>query len=151
MDDHPDCVSACTPLQNQLCYATWVRLTNTWVSLLLRRPFLAIESCFVHLGRNQVVDHFKLKSEDSVFLDGSLSTSDFPSSHIHKWKGFGPGIFWCITIFFKLFDVCSCNVLVFCYYFFFNFCIIILVERKCWLSGHNHLYITQGHVIIYFL
>ena len=35
--------------------------------------------------------------------------------------------------------------------FFFNFRIIILVDRKCWLSGHNHLYITQGHIIIYFL
>ena len=65
MDDHPDCVSTCTPLQNQLCYATWV--TYTWVALLLRRPFLAIELCFVHLWRNQVGDHFKLKSRDGVF------------------------------------------------------------------------------------
>ena len=33
------------------------------VALLLRRPFLAIESGFVHpCGRNQVVDHSKLKS-----------------------------------------------------------------------------------------
>ena len=39
MDDHADCVSTCTPLQNQLGYATWV--TYTWVALLLRRPFLA--------------------------------------------------------------------------------------------------------------
>ena len=65
MDDHPDCVSTCTPLQNQLCYATWV--TYTWVALLLRRPFLAIELCFVHLWRNQVGDHFKLNSRDGVF------------------------------------------------------------------------------------
>ena len=42
---------------------------------------------------------------------------DFPSSHIHKWKRFGPG-FWCITIFFNLFDVCLCNVLVLCSFFF---------------------------------
>ena len=26
---------------------------------------------------------------------------DFPSSHIHKWKRFGPGLFWCITIFLR--------------------------------------------------
>ena len=147
MDDHPDCVSTCTPLQNQLCYATWV--TYTWVALLLRRPFLAIESCFVHLWRNQVVDHFKLKRSDGVF--GWKFIKDFPSSHIHKWKRFGPGLFWCITVFFKLFNVCLCNVLVPCYYFFFNFRTIILVDRKCLLSGHNHLYITQGHIIIYFL
>ena len=57
MDNHPDCVSTCTPLQNQLWYTTWV--TYTWVALLLRRPFLAIEWCFVHLWRNKVVDHFK--------------------------------------------------------------------------------------------
>ena len=114
MDDHPDCVSTCTPLQNQLCYATWV--TYTCVALLLRRPFLAIESCFVHLWRNQVVDHFKLKSRDSVF--GWKFIKDFPSSHIHKWKRFGPGFFWCITVFFfKLFDFCLCNVLVLCHYF----------------------------------
>ena len=56
---------------------------------------------------------------------------DLPISHIHKWKRFGPGLFWCTTIFFKLFDVCSFNVLVLCYYFFFNFRIIILVDRKC--------------------
>ena len=35
--------------------------------------------------------------------------------------------------------------------FFFNFRIIILVDRKCWLSGQNHLYITQGHIIINFI
>ena len=86
----------CTPLQNQLCYATWV--TYTWVALLLRRPFWAIESCFVHLWRNQVVDHFKLKRRDGVF--GWKFIKDFPSSHIHKWKRFGPGLFWCITVFF---------------------------------------------------
>ena len=34
--------------------------------------------------------------------------------------------------------------------FFFNSRIIILVDRKCSLSGHSHLYITQGHIIIYF-
>ena len=34
--------------------------------------------------------------------------------------------------------------------FFFNFDIIILVDRTCWLSGHNHLYNTQGHIIILF-
>ena len=149
MDDHPDCVSTCTPLQNQLCYATWV--TYTWVALLLRRPFLAIESCFVHLWRNQVVDHFKLKRRDGVF--GWKFIKDFSSLHIHKWKRFGPGLFWCITVFFfKLFNVCLCNVLVPCYkFFFFNFRTIILVDRKCWLSGHNHLYISQGHINIYFL
>ena len=33
--------------------------------------------------------------------------------------------------FFKLFNVCLCNVLVLCYYFSYNFRIIILVDRKC--------------------
>ena len=75
------------------------------------------------------MDHFKLKSRDGVFRWKFIK--DFPSSRIHKWKRFGPGLFWCITIFFKLFDVCLCNVPVLCYYFFFNFCIIILVDRKC--------------------
>ena len=36
-----------------------------------------------------------------------------------QMEKFGPGLFWCITFFFKLFDVCLCNVLVLCYYFFF--------------------------------
>ena len=85
-----------------LCHLS--HLYYTWVALLLRRPFLAIESCFVHLWRNQVVDHFKLKSRDGVF--GWKFIKDFPSSHIHKWKRFGPGLFWCITIFF--FEVTRC-------------------------------------------
>ena len=83
MDDHPDCVSTCTPLQNQLCYATWV--TYTWVALLLRRPFFAIESCFVHLWRNQVVDHFKLKSRDSVFwMEVYQRLSEFAHTQMEK-------------------------------------------------------------------
>ena len=69
MDDHPDCVSTCTPLQNQFCYATWV--TYTWVALLLRRPFLAI--ALFTCGGIKVVDHFKLKKQRQCFLDGSLS------------------------------------------------------------------------------
>ena len=148
MDNHPDCVStSCTPLQNQLCYATWV--TYTWVALLLRRPFLAIELCFVHLWRNQVGDHFKLKSRDGVFWMEVYQR--LPSSHIHKWTRFGPGLLWCITIFFKvircLLVQCTGSLLLL---FFFNFHIIILVDRTCWLSGHNHLYNTQGHIIILF-
>ena len=63
-------------------------------------------------------DHPFLKAETVFF--GWKFIKDFPSSHIHKWKRFGPGLFWCITIFFKLFDVCLCNVLVLCYYFFFQ-------------------------------
>ena len=55
------------------------------------------------------------------------------------------------SFFFKLFNVWLCNVLVPCYYIFFKFRTIILVDRKCGLSGHNHLYITQGDIIIYFL
>ena len=83
MDDHPDCVSTCTPLQNQLCYATWV--TNTWIALLLRRPFLAIESCFVHPWRNQVVDHFKLKSRDGVFwMEVYQRLSEFAHTKMEK-------------------------------------------------------------------
>ena len=148
MDNHPDCVSTYTPLQNQLCYATWV--TYTWVALLLRRPFLAIELCFVHLWRNQVGDHFKLKSRDGVFwMEVYQRLSEFTYTQMEKvWSR--------ITLvhnnfFLKLFDVCLCNVLVLCYYFFFfNFHIIILVDRTCWLSGHNHLYNTQGHIIILF-
>ena len=63
------------------------------------------------------MDHFKLNRRDGVF--GWKFIKDFPSSHIHKWKRFGPGLFWCITVFFfKLFNVCLCNVLVPCYYFF---------------------------------
>ena len=38
----------------------------------------------------------------------------------------GPGLFWCITIFFKSFDVWLCNVLVLCYNFFFQ----LLYYRK---------------------
>ena len=33
---------------------------------------------------------------------GLKSIVDFPSSLIHKWERFGPGLFWCITIFFKV-------------------------------------------------
>ena len=38
----------------------------------------------------------------------------------------------------------------FVFTFFFNFWIIILVDRWCWLSGHNHLYIPLSHIIFYF-
>ena len=76
---------------------------------------------------------------------------DFPRSHIHKWKRLVQDYFGAEHFFFKLFDVCLYNVLVLCYYFFStSVSWIILVDRKCWLSGHNHLYITQGHIIIYF-
>ena len=148
MDDHPDCVSTCTPLHNQLCHLCHL-VTYTWVALLLRRPFLAIESCFVHL--NQVVDHFKLKSRDGVFwMEVYQRLSEFAHTQMEKvWSRI---ILVHNNFFFKFFDVCLCNVLVLCYYFFFfNFRIIILVDRKCWLSGHNHLYIIQGHIIVYFL
>ena len=63
--------------------------------------------------------HFKLKRRGGVF--GWKFIKDFPSLHIHKWKRFGPGFFWCITVFFfKLFNVCLCNVLVPCYSFCFQ-------------------------------
>ena len=39
---------------------------------------------------------------------------DFPSSHIHKWKRFGPGLFWCRTIFFLSYSVFACAM----YWFF---------------------------------
>ena len=53
--------------------------------------------------------------------------------------------------FFKLFNVYCAMYWFLVITFFINFCAIILVDRKCLLSGHNHLYITQGHIIIYFL
>ena len=140
----------CTPLQNQLCYATWV--TYTWVALLLRRPFFAIESCFVHLWRNQVVDHFKLKkSRDSVFwMEVYQRLSEFAHTQMEKvWSR----ILLVHNSFFEVirFLLVQCTGSLSVITFFFNFRIIILVDRKCWLSGHNHLYITQGHIIIYFL
>ena len=42
---------------------------------------------------------------------------NFPSSHIHKWKTFGPGLFWCITIiiiFFLSYSMFACAM----YWFF---------------------------------
>ena len=50
------------------------------------------------------MDHFKLIRRDGVF--GWKFIKDFPSSHIHKWKRFGSGLFWCITVFF--FKVIQC-------------------------------------------
>ena len=132
----------------RLCHLSHLHLSCTSA----KKAFLGqwVIACFVHPWRNQVGDHSELKSRDGVF--GWKFIKDFRSSHIHKWKRFGPGFFWCITIFFKLFDVFACfNVLVLCYYFFFNFRIIIFVNRQCWLSGHNHLYTPRGHIIFYFL
>ena len=77
-----------------LCHLSHLHLSCTSAE----KVFLGHESCFVHLWRNQVVDHFKLKHRDGVF--GWKFIKDFPSSHIHKWKRFGPGLFWCITVFF---------------------------------------------------
>ena len=135
-----------TPLQNQLCYATWV--TYTWVALLLRRPFLAIaiESCFVHPWRNQVVDHSKLKTRDGVFwIEVYQRLSKFAHTQMEKVCS---RIILVHNNFFLSYVMFACfNVMVLCYYFFFNFCIIILVDRKCWLCGHSHLYITQGQII----
>ena len=94
-------------------------------------------------------DHFKLKSRDGVFWWKFIK--DFPSSHIHKWKKVWSRIILVHNNFF--FKVSRC-LLVQCtgslLLLFFNIHIFILVDRKCWLSGHNHLYITQGHIIIYF-
>ena len=150
MDDHPDCVSACTPLQNQLCNATWV--TYTWVALLLRRRFLAVELCFVHLWRNQVVDHFKLESRDGVFwMEVYQRLSEFAHTQMEKvWSRI---ILVRNNFFFKVIRclLVQCTGSLLLLFFSVNFCIIILVNRKCWLSGHNHLYITEGHIIIYFL
>ena len=71
---------------------------------------------------------------------------DFPSSHIHKWKRFGPGFLWCITIFFLSYSMFACAMYwFFVITFFFNFHIIILVDRTCWLSRRNHLYINRSH------
>ena len=118
MDDHPDCVSTCTPLQNQLCYATWV--TYTWVALLLRRPFLAIESGFVHpCGRNQVVDHSKLKSRDGVFwMEVYHRLSELAHTQMEKvWSR----IILVHDNFFLSYSMFACfNALVLCYYFFFS-------------------------------
>ena len=144
MDDHPDCVSTCTPLQNQLCYATWV--TYTWVALLLRRPFLAIESCFVHLWRNQVVDHFKLKRRDGVF--GWKFIKHFPSSHIHKWKRFGPGLFWCTTVFFFSYSMFACAMYWFLVITFFSTSVPLIWSTESVDSVGTTI---SGHIIIYFL
>ena len=127
--------------------ATWV--IHTWVALLLRRPFLAIESCFVYLWRNQVEDHFKLKSRDGVFwMEVYRRLSEFAHTQMEK--------VWLRIIlvhkFFLSYSMFACAMYwFFVITFFFNFRIIILVDRKCWLSEYNHLYITQGHIIIYFL
>ena len=52
---------------------------------LLRRPFLAIGLCFVHLWRNQVVDHFKLKSRDGVFwMEVYQRLSEFAHTQMEK-------------------------------------------------------------------
>ena len=85
MDDHPDCVSTCTPLQNQLCYAPWV--TYTWVALLLRRPFLAIDSCFVHLWRNQVVDlEFRKPFSRSWKGLENCKNQEYPWKDLEFWR-----------------------------------------------------------------
>ena len=95
---------------------------------------------------------FKTKKQRRCFLDGSLSktqVSEFAHTQMEKvWSR----IILVDNNFFLSYSMFACfNVLVLCYYFFFNFRIIILVDRQCWLSGHNHLYITHGHIIIYFL
>ena len=104
--------------KNQLCYATWV--TYTWVALLLWRPFLAIESGFVHpCGRNQVVDHSKLKSRDGVFwMEVYQRFSKFAHTQVEKvWSR----IILVHNNFFLSYSMFACfNVLVFCYYFFFQ-------------------------------
>ena len=76
------------------------------------------------------MDHFKLESRDSVFwMKVYQRFSEFTHTQMEKvWSRI---ILVRNNIFFKLFDVCLCNVQVLCYYFFFNFRIIILVDRKC--------------------
>ena len=79
------------------------------------------------------MDHFKLKSRDGVFsswMEVYQRLSEFTHTQMEKvWSGI---ILVHNNFFLKLFDVCLCNVLVLCYYFFFFNCrIIILVDRKC--------------------
>ena len=151
MDDHPDCVSTCTctPLQNKLCYATWV--TYTWVALLLRGPFLAIESCFVHLSRNQVVDHFKLKSRDGVFwMEVYQRLSEFAHTQMEKvWSRI---ISVHNNFFSKLFHVCLSNVLALCYYFFFQLPYHYFSRQKVltqWAQPSLHYPRSYHHLFFY--
>ena len=75
------------------------------------------------------MDQFKLKSRDGVFwMEVYQRLSEFAHTQMEKvWSRI---ILVHNNFFFKLFDVCLCNVLVLCY-FFVNFRIIILVDRKC--------------------
>ena len=76
------------------------------------------------------MDHFKLKSRDSVFwMEVYQRLSEFAHAQMEKvWSRI---LLVHNSFFFKLFDFCLCNVLVLCHSFFFNFRIIILVDRKC--------------------
>ena len=56
---------------------------------------------------------FKTKKQRRCFF-GWKFIKDFPSSHIHKWKRFGPGLFWCITHFFLSYSIFACAM----YWFF---------------------------------
>ena len=65
------------------------------------------------------MDHFKLESRDGVFwMEVYQRLSEFAHTQMEKvWSRI---ILVRNNFFFKLFDVCLCNVLVLCYYFFFK-------------------------------
>ena len=65
------------------------------------------------------MDHFKLKSRDGVFwMEVYQRLSEFAHPQMEKvWSRI---ILLHNNFFFKVFDVCLCNVLVLCDYFFFQ-------------------------------
>ena len=69
------------------------------------------------------MDHFKLKSRAGTFrMEVYQRLSKFAHTQMEKvWSRI---ILVHNIFFFKLSDVCLCNVLVLCHYFFFNFRII---------------------------
>ena len=115
------CVSTCTPLQNQLCFATWV--TYTWAALLLRKPFLAIEPRFVHPWKNQVVEHSKLQSRDGVcWIEVYRGLSEFANTNTQIGKVWSSIILVQNNFFFNVTNsMFACfNVLALCFYFLFQ-------------------------------
>ena len=119
MDDQPDWVSTCTPLQNQICYATWV--TYTWVALLLRRPSWSLSHVLFTRGGIKLLTIQNYKAENVSV--GLKSIVDFPSSHTHKWERFDcPGLFLVHnnSVFFKLPIRCLLVSIIFFVLFFFQ-------------------------------
>ena len=115
-----------------------------------RQCRLCGERCLSWPLSRALFTNFKLKSRDGVFwMEVYQRLSEFAHTQTEKvWSR----IILVHNNFFLSYSMFACAMYwFFVITFFFNFRIIILVDRKCWLSGHNHLYVTQGHIIIYFL